>query len=1485
MADDDLSMKATLDASQAINTAHKFTDALADLSQSAGYADKTIDKIERTVAKVTAQLERHTKSVTASAEATQRSATLSALKAAILSREEKKERDLTKAINDRAAVERRAARGQSPDQLASARAQADAEAQAVSSARQASRDRQTIRSRELSSLRADIQERARLAQEQARIDGLNSRSMIRSSSVSRVMSNTGGASSGYQLGGFFSGQKRAADDAAAANLRVQKSLEGMASARYAMYDVARALTLISAASIGAVGASIKLEASYESLLVQVKRTSQTSGDAWGQLRTDLIDLTTAIPATIEDVSSIATLGGQLGIASEDIDSFTESVIKFSATTNVSATAAAESLGRVAQLSGVDSSQYDQLAASIYQVGITSISTEADILAVAQQIAVSANSAGFAAEQTIALASALASLGVAPERARGSIQRIFNVIENSVADGGDMLQQFASVSGTSADKFAETWSGDPQTAFQDFLAGLGRAEDAGGNINNILSDLGINAVRDTDALKRLAQNTDVYAKAISEASEGWNDGSVFAEGYGEVADTLDAKLTVLGSTLKAILEAVQDNEALKKFVDLLQFVADKVKEIARSPLGSAWAAMALAVGALVGGFALLGAGAVAAYASLLAMVTAMSFMTKETVAGVGPLRLLQISLLQVTGAANGMTSAQIDAAITNGTLSTSLRGTGVSATFAATAMKALRGALITTGIGAAIVAVGFVAESLYSSAQDTKAAAKELKEAIQEGISTDTKAWEALGGSAENTVDGFTSMTQEVKANTESYANNSEAVNSVLGTQVQLQDTLTGTEEKLRDVTYALGESTKAALDNALVNKLFPEDQSAEEAQKTIDRLIAAQEELGISTAQIKEDIANNDFSSLEKALQRVQGYYQEMNNAADASSFLTPSELQPLEDVLSVMDTGRDAINDYGDDVAKVTLIQQLFGDEAAVAAQQMYGLTDAEDEAAGAAGNLADGLFDVLNAQAAITQSTFDLGAAVAQNGTDFSTFTEGGRANIAAFSQAVSNAAQYAGEDTALFTSLVEQMIAQLEGLGVTGARQIAINAGALSQGTATAQSNTTAIALLTGQVAAGFNKSAQSAKKVGSNAGGAAKQVRTLSDYVSDLSKVMKDAFDFQFGFGMAQDDTAGVFRKIADSIKEAENNARDLRNTLSGLASDKSILEYQLSIATEYGDTLRVDAIRAELDKTNADLADTTQELADQQDFLNKDLEGGTEASAEHRDMVLDLLKAYEDQLTAYADTGVSQQELARYSDVLKQKFQDQLRALGYNTTQVNTYATAFDKLRLIIEKVPRNLTITASTDPAQRALDEFFAKNANRSVSISTSADTTSLNNAVKRNELYAKILAGLAVLAQKGIGVIAADAYSKNIAIWSAQLQALPAYAKGGRYPGGLALVGEHGPELIDFGQPGYVYTAPQTQQMISAAHSGRGQAPAGLSISAGRDGNGLSVVDLSAGSIQRLAQAVQPLLELDGNSIAKSTNRSNQNLTRRGGN
>lgn len=77
--------------------------------------------------------------------------------------------------------------------------------------------------------------------------------------------------------------------------------------------------------------------------------------------------------------------------------------------------------------------------------------------------------------------------------------------------------------------------------------------------------------------------------------------------------------------------------------------------------------------------------------------------------------------------------------------------------------------------------------------------------------------------------------------------------------------------------------------------------------------------------------------------------------------------------------------------------------------------------------------------------------------------------------------------------------------------------------------------------------------------------------------------------------------------------------------------------------------------------------------------------------------------------------------------------------------------------------------------------------------------------------------AGLAYWQQQ---VAAGNISDINAAIKAAAMAngQIPAFASGGNYAGGLALVGERGPEVIDFNRPGYVYNARETAGMLSGA-------------------------------------------------------------------
>lgn len=105
-----------------------------------------------------------------------------------------------------------------------------------------------------------------------------------------------------------------------------------------------------------------------------------------------------------------------------------------------------------------------------------------------------------------------------------------------------------------------------------------------------------------------------------------------------------------------------------------------------------------------------------------------------------------------------------------------------------------------------------------------------------------------------------------------------------------------------------------------------------------------------------------------------------------------------------------------------------------------------------------------------------------------------------------------------------------------------------------------------------------------------------------------------------------------------------------------------------------------------------------------------------------------------------------------------------------------------------------------------------AINASRAAANATSNDLTA-----QVSQMYIDILgrapdaAGLSDWLSRGI-----SSDQIRAGIMGSQEAKLRGYATGGSYPGGLAMVGESGPELINFNRPGMVYNAAQTNSLLS---------------------------------------------------------------------
>ena len=361
-------------------------------------------------------------------------------------------------------------------------------------------------------------------------------------------------------------------------------------------------------------------------------------------------------------------------------------------------------------------------------------------------------------------------------------------------------------------------------------------------------------------------------------------------------------------------------------------------------------------------------------------------------------------------------------------------------------------------------------------------------------------------------------------------------------------------------------------------------------------------------------------------------------------------------------------------------------------------------------------------------------------------------------------------------------------------------------------------------------------------------------------------------------------------MSDKTDQAMRSIQKLNAEIQGLNSDKSAAQYFLGVAEMYGDTLRAADIRAKLADIDSDLADKQADLADEQANASKELIGNSKAAIANRETIRNLARNYQDLIEQYASSGVSQEELAARAAELKQQFVQQATQLGFNSAQLETYATSFDDVSLAISRVPRNITVGADINPAIQALNELIAR-ASKAGSDAGSGAGSGLSNGIRSAYGNGPYLPPITVPVgyklpsyselmrmQETIRTQTGDRNFRIAVGAGGQGGQVFGYAKGG-FTGNRGTKDVAG---IVHGQE-FVVNAENTAKfrpMLEAMN--RGQLPMATPRMTAPT---IQVVELSAFDRQLLAQAGNVSLNIDGRVVADASNKANFVATSRGSN
>ena len=378
-----------------------------------------------------------------------------------------------------------------------------------------------------------------------------------------------------------------------------------------MQSVGMALTKSITLPLAALGGSVaKVGIDFETAFAGVRKTVAGAVDDLGQLtpvgqrlQQGFRDLAKEIPVSVNELARLGEAAGALGIPTTAVLGFAKVMAELGVTTNLTSDQAAESIAKIQNTFGAAGQNTEQFASTLVALGNAGASTESEILEMGKRIAGAGHTIGLTQGQVLAFGSALSSVGIEAEAGGSAISRVFVDLAQAVSHGGSELERFARVAGQSSADFAKAFKTDAAGATTTFIEGLGKIQQAGGDVFGTLESLGITEVRLRDALLRAAGAGDLLRDSLKLQAAAWQNNSALTKEAEQRFRTTESQLTLLWNRIKDV--GITLFTSLKPAIDASILAMNKMLPYVEM--------IAKAFGSLPGGvqLAIIGVGAFAA----------------------------------------------------------------------------------------------------------------------------------------------------------------------------------------------------------------------------------------------------------------------------------------------------------------------------------------------------------------------------------------------------------------------------------------------------------------------------------------------------------------------------------------------------------------------------------------------------------------------------------------------------------------------------------------------------------------------------------------------------------------------------------------------------------------------------------------------------------------------------------------------------------
>lgn len=385
---------------------------------------------------------------------------------------------------------------------------------------------------------------------------------------------------------------------------------------------------IVAATVGATKESIK----FEKALAGIKKVVDFKApDGLDKMRTSLEQLSTQIPVPFEELAQIAAAGGQLGVAEDKLVEFTKVTANMATAFDMSADVAGDSMAKLSNVFGKPIDQMAEFGDMINTVSNNMPAKASEIVESLTRVGGVGKTFGLTEKQTVALTSAMISLGKAPEVASTGINSMLTTLSTLDVKNKDVSSSLSQM-GIDATEFGNRLKTDGYGAIMQLLDG----------INKLPKDQQIGMVTDIfgknfgDDIVQLAGAPDVLAKINGLLAEQQNYIGSMKKEAENVSNTTEAKIQMFQNSFSNAKAAIGDafRPALAGMMEALAPVLEKITQFAKEN-PTLVSSMMIFTGVFTGLVA-----AIAAVGAIMPVVTA-GFALMGTTLGVAGLPVVAI----------------------------------------------------------------------------------------------------------------------------------------------------------------------------------------------------------------------------------------------------------------------------------------------------------------------------------------------------------------------------------------------------------------------------------------------------------------------------------------------------------------------------------------------------------------------------------------------------------------------------------------------------------------------------------------------------------------------------------------------------------------------------------------------------------------------------------------------------------------------------